>query len=565
MSALDGDLVAEVTGGPAFTADVAAVFDGADVTLLAATAGVVALLLFLTYRSPLLVLVPLVVVAASEQTVLRLLEIVVPAVGLAPDPASAGIVSVLVFGAATNYALLLVARYREELRVQARPVDAMRTAVARAGTAILASGSTVVLAVLALLLADTEATQTLGTGAAVGVVVAMVAGLVVLPCALVVLGRAAFWPFVPRLGSVGREGRLWGRLGGLSARRPLVVALVGAAVVAALAAPAAGVRTGLSQEELFRETPEAVTGARTLAGAFPAGALEPVTVLVPADRVEQVVAAATDVDGVASATAGAAGATTAQVDVVLDASPTSQESYDVLDDLRAAVQAPGAGGEEALLGGTVAEGADVADAQARDRAVILPTILAAVLLVLVLLLRAVVAPVLLLLAVVGTYFSAVGASWLVLDGLLGQPALDTGVLLLSFVFLVALGVDYSIFLTTRAREEAVGLGTGPGMLAALRATGGVITSAGVVLAAVFAVLGVLPIITLTQIGVIVGIGVLLDTLVVRTLLVPALAFLLRERLWWPARVHVPGHVPGPREPAVGAPAQEAQPDPAPTA
>ncbi len=529
-------LVVEVTGGPAFTADLAAVFAGLDVTILAFTASVVAVLLLVTYRSPLLVVVPLLVVGAAEQTVLALVEQVVPRVGLALDPSGAGITSVLVFGAATNYALLLVARYREQLRVEARPADAMRTAVRRAGSAVLASGSTVVLAVLALTLSDVEGTQSLGVSAAVGIVVAMLAGLVVLPCALVLLGRAAFWPFVPRLGSVGREGRVWQRLGSGAARRPWLVAGAGVAVLALLAAPALGLRTGLSESEQFRETPEAVLGAETLARGFPAGAREPVEVLAPAGSADDVAAAARAVDGVLGADVVRTGATTAQVDVVLDAVPTSQRSLDLLEDVRAAVRAPDAGGPSTVLGGTVASAGDVADAQAHDRAVVVPVILGAVLLVLVLLLRALVAPLLLLLAVVATYGAAVGASWLVLTGPLGQPALDGTVLLLGFVFLVALGVDYSIFLTTRAREEAELRGTGPGMLAALRATGGVITSAGVLLAAVFAVLGVLPVVTLTQIGVLVGIGVLLDTLVVRTLLVPAAAFLLGRRFWWPARV-----------------------------
>ncbi|MGF1661511.1 MAG: MMPL family transporter [Kineosporiaceae bacterium] len=540
LSDLPSGLRAEVTGGPAFAADLSAVFDGADVTLLLVTAAVVALLLLVTYRSPVLLVVPLLVVAAAEQTVLRLLDLVLPAAGLATDGSTSGIVSILVFGAATNYALLLIARYREQLRVTERPADAMREAVRRAGAAILASGGTVVLAVAALLLARTEGTQALGLGSMIGIVVAMVTGLVVLPCALVLFGRAAFWPFVPRHGSTGREGALWGRIGSAAARHPAAVAAAGALALVALAVPALGIQTGLSQNEQFRETPEAVAGAETLASAFPAGATEPAEVLTTPDAADAVAAALADVDGVESAEVAEAGDTVARVDVVAAAEPGSEESFDVVREVREVAAA--IGGDPTEVGGPLGERLDLADAQSRDRAVVVPLILVLVGAVLVVLLRALVAPVLLLVAVVASYFASLGASWLLFRGVLGYPALDAPVLLLSFVFLVALGVDYSIFLTTRAREEAAARGTGDGMLTALRVTGGVITSAGVLLAAVFAVLGVLPLITLTQIGVIVCIGVLLDTLVVRTLVVPALAFLLRERFWWPARA-------GPRDSA----------------
>lgn len=560
---LPGALRAEVTGGPAFQADLAAVFEGADITLLAATAAVVAVLLLLTYRSPVLLVVPLLVVAAAEQSVLRLVEIALPAAGLAYDGSTTGIVSILVFGAATNYALLLIARYREQLRVTERPADAMREAVRRAGAAILASGGTVVLAVLTLLLARNEGNQALGLASALGVVVAMVTGLVVLPCALVIIGRAAFWPFVPRYGSTGREGALWGRIGGAAARRPGLVAGVGALALLALAAPAVGIQTGLSQNEQFRETPEAVSGAETLASAFPAGATEPVDVLTSPAAADAVADAVGGVDGVVSAEVAEVGDTVARVEAVVAAEPGSAESFDTVREIRDAAAATGGPGPtgtgDTEVGGPLGERLDLADAQARDRAVVVPLILVLVGAVLVVLLRALVAPVLLLLAVVGSYFASLGASWLLFRGVFDYPALDAPVLLLSFVFLVALGVDYSIFLTSRAREEAAGRGTGPGMLTALRVTGGVITSAGVLLAAVFAVLGVLPLITLTQIGVIVCLGVLLDTLVVRTLVVPSLAFLLRERFWWPARVD-------PRVPAgPGADDPEPVPEAVPTA
>ena len=540
-------LTHQVTGGPAFTADLSAVFDGANVTLLIATTGVVALLLLVTYRSPILWVVPLAVVAATEQVTLRSLETVVPAVGLPLDAgATTGITSVLVFGAATDYALLLIARYREELRQEANRFTAMRIAVRRTAEPILASGGTVVLAVLTLTLSDVEGNRALGVACALGVGLAMVSALFVLPAVLVLCGRGLFWPFVPRAGSAGREGRVWGRLAILVAARPIAVTVASLVVLGALASGTLGIRTGLSETEQFRVKPEAVLGAQTLAKAFPAGTTQPVAVLTTPAAAPAVAAAARTVDGVASASVGEQADGLAQVDVVLSAEPGTTRSDNSITDLRAAVaavprSAPGTGSAAfgALVGGSVAATFDLNQANSRDQRLILPLILLLVGAVLVLLLRSLLAPVLLVLTVIASFFASLGASWLIFDHLLGFPGLDSGVLLLAFVFLVALGVDYNIFLVTRTREDALTRGTRAGMLSALRVTGGVITSAGVLLAAVFAVLGVLPLITLTQIGVIVCVGVLLDTLLVRTVLVPALTFTLDGRFWWPARIDPP--------------------------
>jgi RND superfamily putative drug exporter len=542
LDGLPDGLTAEVTGAPAFTADLTKVFDGANVTLLAVTAGVVALLLLITYRSPFLWIVPLVVVAATEQITLRAIETVVPAFGInLTEGAVTGIASVLVFGAATDYALLLIARYREELhRVEDR-FAAMRAALRRTAEPVLASGFTVVLGVLTLLLSEQETNRALAVACATGVLFAMFSALVVLPAALLLFGRRLFWPFVPRLGEAPREGRIWGRLGRVVARRPAPVAGLATLLLVGLALGGLGIRTGLSETEQFRAQPEAVTGAQTLARAFPAGTTQPVAVLTNPAAVPAVTAAAEDVPGVASTRPGDASAAVAQVDVVLAAEPGTAASDRTIEALRAAVAAVPAsappGAEGALVGGTVAATYDVDEANSRDLRLILPIILVLVAAVLVLLLRGLVAPVLLVLTVIASFFASLGAAWLLFDHVLGFPALDSSVILLSFVFLVALGVDYNIFLVTRAREDAREAGTRDGMLSALRVTGGVITSAGVLLAAVFAVLGVLPLITLTQIGIIVCIGVLLDTLLVRTVLVPALAFMLGERFWWPARPH----------------------------
>ncbi|MEV6693006.1 MMPL family transporter [Micromonospora sp. NPDC051196] len=542
-----GDLTVQVTGPPAFTADLTKVFEGADVTLLAFTAAVVAVLLLITYRSPVLWLVPLIIVAATEQITLRALETIIPAVGINfAGGAVTGIASVLVFGAATNYALLLIARYREELRREEDRFAAMRAALRRTAEPILASGGTVMLGVLTLLLSQQETNRALAVACATGILLAMASALLVLPAALVLLGRRLFWPFVPTVGSVGREGRIWGRLGAAVIRRPVPVAVLATLLLAGLALGGLGIRTGLSETEQFRVKPEAVAGAQTLARAFPAGTTQPLAVMTNPQAVPAVTAAAAEVPGVASARPGPAGADVAQVDVVLDAEPGTAAANRTLEQLRETVGAvdnsapPAVAGVDqpsgAVVGGTVAGRYDSAAADAKDLRLILPLILLLVGAVLVLLLRGLLAPVLLVATVVASYFASLGGAWLIFEHVFDFPAMDTGVPLLAFVFLVALGVDYNIFLVTRAREDARSTGTRKGMLSALRVTGGVITSAGILLAAVFAVLGVLPLITLTQIGIIVCLGVLLDTLLVRTVVVPALAFMLGERFWWPGRI-----------------------------
>ncbi|MFZ0322579.1 MAG: MMPL family transporter [Actinomycetes bacterium] len=526
-------LKAQVTGAPAFTTDLGKVFDGADVTLLLATVAVVALLLIVTYRSPWLWLVPLVVVAGAEQVTAKLVALLAPHVGVYVDDAASGITSVLVFGAATDYALLLIARYRDQLREQDSRFDAMGTALKRTAEPIIASAVTVTLSLLTLLLADQQSLRGLGFSAAVGIVMAMLAGLIVLPAAMVVFGRRLFWPFVPRVGDPVGEGRFWGRVGALVARRPHLVGVTTTAILVVLATGAIGLTVGLSENEQFQTKPEAVLGQETLAAAFPAGATALTVVLTNPASQDAVIARTEAVPGVASVRPGVSVGDVAQVDVVLADAVGTDASATTIRDLRAALSQ--VAGADAVVGGAAAERLDADDAAARDARVIIPLVLLIVGGVLVVLLRALVAPVLLVATVLGTYFAAVGASWWIFANVLGYPALDSGVLLLSFLFLVALGVDYNIFLVTRAREDTRRLGTRAGMLAALRATGGVITSAGILLAAVFAVLGVLPLIALAQIGLIVCLGVLLDSLLVRTVLVPALAFVFGERFWWPAQ------------------------------
>ncbi len=524
-----------LTGAEGFEVDIAAVFAGADFTLLLTTVIVVAILLLVTYRSPWLWLVPLVVIGVADALAGIVARLVASAVGVTLDASVTGILSVLVFGAGTNYALLLIARYRDELRLHEDRREAMRRALRGAGPAIIASGSTVALALATLLFAELAGNRALGLACAVGIIVAMIFALFVLPAALLLFGRGLFWPYVPRFGSPDAISRsVWGKLGRAVSRRPVIVATSGFIVLGILASGLFFVQTGLSQNDRFLQKPEAVQGQEVLAEAFSAGATSPAAVVVPVEDADEAAAVLADTEGVDAAVIGETTEDWARIDVTLSAAAETPEAFATIERMRAELDDIGNG--EGLVGGLDSQALDVTNAQARDQALIIPLILVLVFVVLVVLLRALVAPLLLLIAVVASFFSAVGAAWwLFQTPLFGFPAIDTNVLLFSFLFLVALGVDYSIFLVTRAKEESDRLGITQGMIRALAATGAVITSAGILLAAVFAVLGVLPLITLTQIGIIVCIGVLIDTLLVRTVIVPALAFITKDAFWWPRK------------------------------
>ena len=526
-------LAAQVTGPAAIQADLAAVFDGANVRLLAATASVVAILLVITYRSPFLWLVPLTVVGLADQLAAVLATHTLAALDVLWDESTIGILSVLVFGAGTDYSLLLISRYRDQLRETEDRREAMAVALRRTAEAVLSSATTVVLGLLTLLLSVFPATRGLGLACAVGIVVAATFALVVLPAALVVFGRWIFWPKVPHVGETGlADGRsFWRRVGDAVARRPAGFATVTVVLLGVLAAGVTQIETGLDEADQFLSKPEAIAAGERLARSFPAGAADPTYVVTRGDAaaVESMVR---EVDGVSAVRVGATGNGISEIDAVIDAPPGSDEAAGTVVALRDAVT----GEADTHVGGTEAVALDASEASARDRRVILPLILALVLVALAALLRSVVAPVVLVATVVATYLASLGLSWVLFTRVLGFEKLDDGVPLLAFVFLVALGVDYNIFLVTRAAEEARGRGAEQGMLRALAATGGVITSAGILLAAVFAVLGVLPLVVLAQLGVVICVGVLLDTLVVRTVLVPALALILGDRFWWPRRV-----------------------------
>ena len=523
-----------VTGPEGFSADLSGVFAGADFTLLLSTVVIVAVLLLITYRSPTLWLVPLLVVGVADGMAGQLARQVAALFGITPDGSVTGILSVLVFGAGTNYALLLIARYREELLLHEDRHFAMAKAVRGAGPAIIASGTTVTLALLTLSFADLAGNRALGLVCAVGIVIAMIAALGVLPAALVVFGRGLFWPFVPKFGGINKsDSGLWAKLAKGVSKRPVAVSILGVLILGGLASGVTGIQVGLASTDRFLKTPEAVVGQQVLAEAFPAGSTSPTIVVAKSAQAEEVKALVENVDGVASVSIGESNGTITQLNVILDAEGQSEEAYAAINMIRDEVDK--ATGAEAKVGGLDAQALDVKDAYAHDQLIVIPLILILVFIVLVILLRSFVAPVLLLATVVASFFASMGAGWLIFTTVLGFPALDLSVFLFSFLFLVALGVDYNIFLVTRAKEEAEKVGTRQGMIKALSATGGVITSAGILLAAVFAVLGVLPLVALAQIGVIVCIGVLLDTLLVRTVIVPALAFMTGKKFWWPLK------------------------------
>jgi len=532
-SGLPAALRAHVTGGPAFGADIANAFTDANVTLLAVTASVVALLLIVTYRSPVLWLAPLLVIGLADRVATAVGTAVASLTGLSFDGATAGITSVLVFGAGTNYALLMISRYRQELSRHSDHRDALRRAVRMAGPAIAASNATVVLALLTLLFASTPSTRSLGAMGACGLVVAAVSVLVVLPPVLALCGRRVFWPFIPRPGDgAALDSGPWHRVADSVGRRPAIVSAIAIAALAVLATGLLGTRIGLSQTEQFRVRADSVSGYDIVAAHFPAGMGSPTLVVAPTGQAARIQQAIGSTPGVVSASeAGRSMTGLTKWSVVVDARPSSERSFDIVAALRHSVKFVD---HDALVGGADAQALDVRDAAVHDRRTLIPAILAVILAVLYVLLRSALAPPILLAATILGALAALGAgSWASMH-VFGFPALDNGTPLFAFLFLAALGVDYTIFLVTRAREESAVHGAHDGMVRAVSATGGVITSAGIVLAAVFCVLGVLPLIVLTQLGIIVGLGILLDTFIVRTLVIPGLFALIGDRIWWPA-------------------------------
>ena len=550
LDALAGDgLEVKVTGPAGFSADAIEVFNGINTTLLLATALLVFVLLIIIYRSPVFWILPLLAVGFAETTA-RALGYALAEAGVTVNGQSAGILLVLVFGAGTDYALLLTARYREELRRHEDRHEAMRVAILRAGPAIVASAGTVIAALMVLLVAEVNGTSGLGPIGAMGVAVACAVMMTALPALLVIAGRRAFWPFIPRYGQdVADETTrgTWRRIGERVARRPRPIWIGTALALAVCAVGLVRLDTNLTSSDDFRNDVESVQGQDLLSRSFPSGASAPTTVVLGdparAAALEQALRATPGVAAVREVERGAPGV---RYEVTLSEPPYSRAAYDVIPDLRDAARA--AAGPTALVGGPTAEEADLRESAKRDNLVIPPLVLAVIFVILAVLLRAIAAPVVLIATVILSFLAALGVSVIAFEivGFAGEsPTLP----LFGFIFLVALGVDYNIFLMARVREESARHGTREGMLRGLAVTGGVITSAGIVLAGTFLVLGVLPLVTLTEIGFLVAFGVLLDTLVVRSILVPALTLDLGDRIWWPSSLTRRGREAAAREAA----------------
>ncbi len=527
-----------VTGPAGSAADSSEAFQGIDSSLLLGTVGVVVIILLITYRSPTLWLLPVISAGVALTTAQAVIYLFAKHAGLTVNAQSAGILTVLVFGAGTDYALLLVARYREELRHHEDRHEAMRVALHRAAPAIIASAATVIVGMLCLLFAKTNSTKGLGPVAAIGIGVGLLVMLTLLPALLVALGRWIFWPTHVRFGSTEptRTG-FWAKVGNGISHRPRMVWVVTSLVLAVLALGVTQLdATGLSNKESFRNTPQSIIGGEALGRHFPAGSGSPVVVISNADQAAAVRTAFAATDGIDAATVTDPVVKDghAYLQGTLISAPDSQAAKDTVVRVRDAVHP--IAGADALVGGDTAINLDVQDAARYDRNVIIPIVLVVVLLILIGLLRAVLIPVLLVATVVLSFGAALGASALVFKHIFGFGGADTSLPLFVFVFLVALGIDYNIFLMTRVREETPKHGTRRAALIALAATGGVITSAGLVLAGTFTVLATLPLTAFAEIGFAVAFGVLLDTIVVRAVLVTALNLDIGRHIWWPSKL-----------------------------
>ncbi len=610
-----GGLEVKVTGSAGFSADAIKVFENINGTLLIAAVALVFLLLAGIYRSPLFLWIPLITVGFAELVSRGLGWMASELGGVTVNGQSSSIMSILVLGAGTDYALLIVARYREELRQEQDKHTALANALSGSGPAVVASALTVVLALLCLTVAEVNGTAGLGPLGALGVLTAMIAMLTLLPALLAIFGRRAFWPFVPygpdgpeapdatpapshvpaRLGfavamlfNVGilvgvlavvgvpapltlgvvvvaaivlriaggpftarfrstehrfsdraqkidaTHGR-WRQWGDWIARRPRRVWVITTLLLCVMTLGLLNYSTGLTQGNSFRGDVESVQGQELLSKSFPSGDNAPTDIVVPTGGdVAAVERAVEDVPGVADVRVVKTGDPGTYLQASLELDPYSTEAYDVIPAIRSAARE--AGGEGVLVGGTTAIERDLRAASVRDNKVIIPLVLIVVFLVLMVLLRAIAASVLLMTTVVLSFAAALGVSYVVFDVLFGFPGSDPSLPLFAFVFLVALGIDYNIFLMARVREEAQKHGTREGMLRGLAVTGGVITSAGIVLAGTFAVLAVLPLVFLTELGFAIAFGVLLDTFVVRSTLVPALVLDIGSRVWWPSKL-----------------------------
>jgi RND superfamily putative drug exporter len=535
IAEIDGVTV-HLAGAGGQAADSAEAFSGLDRKLLGFTVLVVFLILLFTYRSPILWLFPVLSAGVALFTAQGVIYLLAKHAGLTVNGQSQGILTVLVFGAGTDYALLLVARYREELRRHDDRDEAMAYALHRAAPAIIASALTVVLGMLCLVFADLNSTAGLGPVAAIGIGVGLLVMITLLPALLVIFGRWIFWPARPTMGThEPTSDGVWARVGRRIAVRPRTV-WIGTSVV--LAACSLGIfalnATGLATEDSYTKEFDSVKGQKMLTAHDLADSGSPVLVVADAARADGVKQALTGIKGIGDPVGPIVKGGVAFFSAPLGSDPTSPEAFATVDRVRASVHA--VDGADALVGGGSAITADIEAASAHDNKVIIPLVLLVVMLILMVLLRAILSPLILVATVVLSFGASLGLSALLFKYVLGFAGADASLPLFVFVFLVALGIDYNIFLMTRVREETPARGTRRAALVALGATGGVITSAGLVLAATFLVLGTMPLVAFAEIGIAVALGVLLDTLVVRSVLVTALNLDLGGKVWWPSRL-----------------------------
>ena len=538
-----------VTGPGGIFSDLFDAFGSIDTTLLRTTLIVVAIILILVYRSPILWIIPLFTAGTALGLGTMIVYYLAKANVVDLNGQTQGILDVLVLGAATDYALLLISRYREELHHHESRYEAMRIALRGVIEPILASGSTVIAGLMVLLLSDLSSNRGLGPVGSIGIASAMFAALTLLPSLLLVVGRWVFWPRIPRFDDVDEKlSGFWSKVGNLVDRRPKPIWISTAVGLIILAGFSTTLKSdGLSQTEAFTSRTDSVIGLEKLGEHFPSGEGSPVELIVPLEKIGAVSAAIKGVPNVASVVPvteidPATRQPTSEIKVIdgkallyatLDVPADSKEAKELIPLMRETAKGVD---ESVLIGGQTAVGYDIDESSKRDNRVIIPTVLILIAVILGLLLRSILAAGLLLATVVLSFAATLGVCALVFEHVFGFAGTDASFPLFAFVFLVALGIDYNIFLMTRVREEAQKIGTRAGVIKGLTVTGGVITSAGVVLAATFGVLGILPLVFLAEIGFAVAFGVLLDTIVVRSLLVPALVKVIGPKIWWPSKL-----------------------------
>ena len=530
-----------VTGAGGLIGDLFGAFGDLDSTLLLTTLGVVAFILIIVYRSPILWFLPLLSAVFALSTAGGIIYLLAKNDVIDVNGQSQGILSVLVLGAGTDYALLLISRYREELHHHSTPVAAMRAAYKGTFEPIVASGATVALGLLVLLLSDLSGNRGLGPIGAIGVAAAVITMVTLLPAFLVLFGRWIFWPRIPRFDDVDSQlTGTWAKVGNIVERRPRRAWVVTGLLLVVLAAFSTTLKTdGLSTSESFTGNPESVVGQKLLETHFPGGEGDPTKVILKNELIPAVSAKLQSVAGVTAVApeANAAGVIVKDglsiLNVTLSTAPDSRESRDRIPAIREAVKSID---DSILVGGTTAVFFDTDVAARHDNRTVIPVVLLLITLILGLLLRSIVSAVLLLGTVVLSYFATLGVCALVFNHIFGFAGADASFPLFAFIFLVALGIDYNIFLMTRVREESGKMGTRKGVIKGLTVTGSVITSAGIVLAATFGVLGILPLVFLAELGFAVAFGVLLDTIIVRSILVPALVHEIGPKVWWPSKL-----------------------------